>query len=111
MKLTEEVKQSLLCRLAESPLKTGAFDYDFDSVDGTLVSINVRGQEHFYYTLHSSEFEGKPWEVRESPGGLFHGAETIRFGNLKEAIAYVGDWLGRVEAQVEARSEEPPVNP
>ena len=111
MKLTEEAKQSVLSLLAESPLKADAFAYHFGPDDHTAVSINVKGQEHFYFTLHPSEIEGKPWEVRESPGGLFHGAETSRFPTLDEAIAYISNWLGRVEAQFEGRAGTPPENP
>ena len=65
-----------------------------------MVSIKLKGQEHFFYTLHQCEIEGKQWEVRESPGPLFHGAETSQFATLDEAIADVGDWLGRIVAQV-----------
>ena len=103
MKITDETQRSILALLTESPLKADAFVYGFNLNVLTAVSIKVKGQEHFYYTLHPSEIEGKPWEVRESPGALFHGAETSRFPTLEEAIAYLGDWLGRVEAQVEGR--------
>jgi hypothetical protein len=111
MKLTEEAKQSVLSLLAQSPLKADAFAYDFGPDDHTAVSINVKGQAHFYFTLlHPSEIEGKPWEVRESPGGLFHGAETSRFPALEEAIAYISSWLSRVEAQFDGQSGTPPEN-
>ena len=111
MKLSEEAKQSVLSLLAQSPLKTDVIACDFDPDDHTAVSINVEGHAHFYFTLHPSEIEGKPWEVRESPGGLFHGAETSRFPTLEEAIAYVSSWLGRVEAQFDGQSGTPPENP
>ena len=100
MKVTEETQQSVLDLLAESPLTETAFDHGFNLEDGTMVSIKLKGQEHFFYTLHQSEIEGKQWEVRESPGPFFHGAETSQFATLDEAIAYVGDWLGRTVAQV-----------
>ncbi len=108
LKITEETKRSVLALLIESPLTADAFVCDFDLDDGTRVSIVLEGQEHFYYTLHPSEIEGKPWEVRESPGALFHGAETCRFGTLDEAIGYIGGWLGRVEAQIKGRGQSDP---
>ncbi len=111
MKIAEETERSVRTMLAESRLTSDAFVCGFDIDDETLVSIKVEGHEHFYYTLHPSTVEGKPWEVRESPGGLFHGAETCRFSALEEAIAYIRSWLGRVEAQMRIPDDIPPHSP
>jgi hypothetical protein len=108
MEINEETNRSVLAQLTESPLEADAFDCGFNLDDSTLVSIKVKEHDHFYYTLHPSNIEGTPWEVRESPGPLFHGAETSRFGTLDAAIAYIGDWQGRVAAQLHIRSEELP---
>ena len=100
MKTTAETKESILGILAKSPLTESAFDRAFDLEDGTMVSVAVKGQEHFFYKLQRSEIKGKEWEVRESPGAVFHGAETSRFPTLEEAISYLGDWVGRIVDQV-----------
>lgn len=100
MKITEETSQSVLDLLARNPLTETAFDCGFNLEDGTMVSIKLKGQEHFFYTLRETKIEGKQWEVRESPGPVFHGAETSRFPTLDEAITYIGDWLDRIVAQI-----------
>ncbi len=100
MKTTAETKESILGILANSPLTESAFDCAFDLEDGSMVSVTVKGQEYFYYRLQRSDIKDKEWEVHESPGAVFHGAETSRFPTLEEAIAYMGDWVGRIVGQV-----------
>ncbi len=61
------------------------------------MEIDSSAHPHLRFSLRSCSDEVGVWESLESPGPLFRGAETSRFGTIEEAVDYIGEWLGRVD--------------
>jgi hypothetical protein len=99
MDTSKATKQSVLNQLDSSALTKSGFACDFDLDADIPLSIRSKDNSHHFFVLErkpSPLSPEKPWEVSESPGPIFRGAETTRFERAEDGIRYLTDWHRRV---------------